>query len=93
MRPFHSEPDPATITPGRIDLFGAGGRTREDTRNAIVFRARAAERSAAAVLAIEAMHTAADAKYRAWERRQYLHGQRIKLTRLAPINGGNHGTI
>lgn len=88
MRPFTSCPHPATITPRSLDLFGAGGRAREDVRNAVVFRARAAERSRVAVAAIEAMHAAADARYKAWAQRQAANGRRIKLTDLAPLMGG-----
>jgi hypothetical protein len=90
MRQFTSCPDPATIMPTRIDLFGAGGRAREDVRNAVVFRARAAERSRVAVAAIEAMHADAERRWRAGQRADFIAGIRRPLTYFAPLMGGRH---
>jgi hypothetical protein len=85
-----SKPDPATITPRSLDLYGAGGRAREDVRNAVVFRARAAECSAAAVAAIEAMHADAERRWKAGQRAAFVAGIRRPLTWFAPLMGGRH---
>lgn len=88
---FVSCPDPAYLTPSTMNVRTAPGRSREDVRNAILFRQRAAERSAATVAAIAEMHRSADQFVTVLRQMHYRAGlEPPRITELAPILGGGY---
>lgn len=91
MASFISCPDPAYLTPSTMNVRTAPGRSREDVRNAILFRQRAAERSAVTVAAIAEMHRSADQFVTVLRQMHYRAGlEPPRITEFAPILGGGY---
>lgn len=87
MKSFLSCPDPAYLTPSTMNVRSAPGRSREDVRNAILFRQRAAERSAAHLARVEAMIKEADQRHKLRQQTYSRNhdGRGLPLLWLAPM--------